>query len=187
MTTTMLPPTTPPASPHFRVPLTDRFNYASLDCSARVHTAHRGAKSAANILSSKRDRYMLSPCGAAPQFVVVELCDDIRIDTVQLANSSSSAACFGSLRSASLRRTLLLALRAGPSWGRTSGRTCVGCSRSIPRRPFATFIGTFASTCTRITQTSTTVPSPFFAFMALRTSSSGSGTPGKKKVRRGRT
>ena len=79
--------TTPPASPHFRVPLTDRFNYASLDCSARVHTAHREAKSASNILSSKRDRYMLSPCDAAgPQFVVVELCDDIRIDTVQLAN-----------------------------------------------------------------------------------------------------
>jgi hypothetical protein len=78
------PDTTTPA--HFRVPLTDRFNYASLDCSARVHTAHRGAKSASSILSSKRDRYMLSPCGAAAQFVVVELCEDIRIDTVQLAN-----------------------------------------------------------------------------------------------------
>ena len=75
-----------PASPHFRVPLTDRFNYASLDCSARVHTAHREAKSASSILSSKRDRYMLSPCAATPQFVVVELCEDIRIDTVQLAN-----------------------------------------------------------------------------------------------------
>lgn len=82
------PPPPPPvsASPHFRVPLTDRFNYASLDCSARVHTAHGAAKSAANILSSQRDRYMLSPCGAKPQFVVVELCEDIRIDTVQLAN-----------------------------------------------------------------------------------------------------
>ena len=84
--TTPIPPPPVSASPHFRVPLTDRFNYASLDCSARVHTAHGAAKSAANILSSKRDRYMLSPCGAAPQFVVVELCDDIRIDTVQLAN-----------------------------------------------------------------------------------------------------
>ena len=84
--TTPIPPLPVSASPHFRVPLTDRFNYASLDCSARVHTAHGAAKSAANILSSKRDRYMLSPCGAAPQFVVVELCDDIRIDTVQLAN-----------------------------------------------------------------------------------------------------
>ncbi|KAI0060437.1 hypothetical protein BV25DRAFT_1917784 [Artomyces pyxidatus] len=73
-------------SPHFRVPLTDRFNYASLDCSARVHTAHRSAKSTSNILSSKRDRYMLSPCASEKQFIIVELCEDIRIDTVQLAN-----------------------------------------------------------------------------------------------------
>jgi Sad1 / UNC-like C-terminal len=80
-------------SPHFRVPLTDRFNYASLDCSARVHTSHRSAKSAASILSSTKDRYMLSPCSTKSSdgkeenhFVVVELCDDIRIDTVQLAN-----------------------------------------------------------------------------------------------------
>lgn len=76
-------------SPHFRVPLTDRFNYASLDCSARVHTSHRSAKSASSILSSKRDRYMLSPCASSTrekQYVIVELCEDIRIDTVQLAN-----------------------------------------------------------------------------------------------------
>ncbi len=74
-------------SPHFQVPLTDRFNYASLDCSARVHLSHRTAKSPSSILSSKRDRYMLSPCNSKEeQFVVVELCDDIRIDTVQLAN-----------------------------------------------------------------------------------------------------
>ncbi|KAF7307755.1 RAD26-like SNF2 family DNA-dependent ATPase [Mycena kentingensis (nom. inval.)] len=71
--------------PHFRVPITDRFNYASLDCSARVHTSHRTSKSATSILSYKRDKYMLSPC-RDKQFVVVELCDDIRIDTVQLAN-----------------------------------------------------------------------------------------------------
>ncbi|OJA10371.1 hypothetical protein AZE42_08711 [Rhizopogon vesiculosus] len=75
-------------SPHFRVPITDRFNYANLDCSARVHTSHRSAKSPSSILSSKRDKYMLSPCssGKDEQFVVVELCEDIRIDTVQLAN-----------------------------------------------------------------------------------------------------
>ncbi|KAK0460009.1 UNC-like C-terminal-domain-containing protein [Desarmillaria tabescens] len=76
-----------PISPHFQVPLTDRFNYAALDCSARVHVSHRSAKSPSSILSSKRDRYMLSPCTSKEkQFVIVELCDDIRIDTVQLAN-----------------------------------------------------------------------------------------------------
>ncbi|THH29361.1 hypothetical protein EUX98_g4829 [Antrodiella citrinella] len=73
-------------SPHIQIPIVDRFNYASLDCSASVHNAHKSAKSASSILSSKKDRYMLSPCAENKQFVVVELCDDIRIDTVQLAN-----------------------------------------------------------------------------------------------------
>ncbi|GJE92617.1 UNC-like C-terminal-domain-containing protein [Phanerochaete sordida] len=73
-------------APLFKIPITDRFNYASSDCSARVHAAHKTAKSASSILSSKKDRYMLSPCAANNQFVAVELCDDIRIDTVQLAN-----------------------------------------------------------------------------------------------------
>lgn len=75
--------------PHFRVPLLDRFNYANLDCSARVHLSHRSAKSASSVLSSKRDRYMLSPCESLNQekhFIIVELCEDIMIDTVQLAN-----------------------------------------------------------------------------------------------------
>ncbi|KAF9240646.1 hypothetical protein BU15DRAFT_61319 [Melanogaster broomeanus] len=75
--------------PHFRVPITDRFNYANIDCSARVHMSHKSAKSPSAILSSTKDKYMLSPCttkhGEA-QFVVVELCDDIRIDTVQMAD-----------------------------------------------------------------------------------------------------
>lgn len=75
-------------SPHFRVPLVDRFNYASLDCSARIYKAHKGAKSPSSVLASKKDRYMLSPCKAngEKQFIVIELCEDIRIDTVQLAN-----------------------------------------------------------------------------------------------------
>lgn len=72
---------------HSRVPLTDRFNYASLDCSARVYQAHKSARSPASVLSSKKDRYLLSPCQTPEEkFIVVELCDDIRIDTVQLAN-----------------------------------------------------------------------------------------------------
>lgn len=69
-----------------RVPLKDRFNYASQDCTARIHSSHKGGKSPSAILSSKKDRYMLSPCNSKNKFVVVELCDDIRIDTVQLAN-----------------------------------------------------------------------------------------------------
>lgn len=46
------------------VPIEGRFNYASLDCSARVHTSHKSMKSAHSILSSKKDKYMLAPCSA---------------------------------------------------------------------------------------------------------------------------
>ncbi|KIO28852.1 hypothetical protein M407DRAFT_21931 [Tulasnella calospora MUT 4182] len=73
-------------SQQVRVPLKDRFNYASQDCTARIHSSHKGGKSPSAILSSKKDRYMLSPCNSKNKFVVVELCDDVRIDTVQLAN-----------------------------------------------------------------------------------------------------
>jgi hypothetical protein len=87
------------------VPIQGRFNYASLDCSARVHSSHKSMKSASSILSSKKDKYMLAPCSAdrtsfhlitqtilillsrpLGKHIVVELCDDIRVDTVQLSN-----------------------------------------------------------------------------------------------------
>jgi hypothetical protein len=82
--TTLGPDTMTPT--HFCMPLTDRFNLVSLDCSMCMHTAHWGAKSASSILSSKWDRYMLSLCSAAPQFVIVELCENICIDAVQPAD-----------------------------------------------------------------------------------------------------
>jgi hypothetical protein len=55
-------------------------------------------------------------------------------------------------------------------------------SRSTRRHLFATFIGTYVSTSIRITPTSIIALSRCFASMALRISSSGSGTPGKRKV-----
>ncbi|XP_006462805.1 hypothetical protein AGABI2DRAFT_119644 [Agaricus bisporus var. bisporus H97] len=81
------PPHPSPQFPVPIVPIVDRFNYASLDCSARVHKAHKEAKHSSNILSSKKDRYLLSPCKTKePQFVIIELCEDIRVDVVELAN-----------------------------------------------------------------------------------------------------
>ncbi|KAF8073550.1 UNC-like C-terminal-domain-containing protein [Lyophyllum atratum] len=87
--------------PQVKVPIIDRYNYASLECSARVQLSHRSAKSTSSILSSKRDRYMLSPCNSPKkekQFVVVELCEDIRIDTVQLANFEFFSGIFKDFR-----------------------------------------------------------------------------------------
>ena len=73
--------------------LKHRWNFASLDCAAVVHRTNPEAKFASSILSEKKDRYMLSPCPhsggklkGGRQFVIVELCEEIEIDTIVLAN-----------------------------------------------------------------------------------------------------
>ncbi|SPO30875.1 uncharacterized protein UTRI_05506_B [Ustilago trichophora] len=73
--------------------LKHRWNFASLDCAAVVHRTNQEAKFASSILSEKKDRYMLSPCPhrdgklkGGSQFVIVELCEEIKIDTIVLAN-----------------------------------------------------------------------------------------------------
>lgn len=66
--------------------LKDRSNYALFECSATVHRASKESKGSASILVEKKDRYMLTPCSVDPQFVELELCDEIQIDTVALAN-----------------------------------------------------------------------------------------------------
>ncbi|KAM0752061.1 hypothetical protein T439DRAFT_299788 [Meredithblackwellia eburnea MCA 4105] len=66
--------------------LKDRSNYAGVDCAAKVHRSSRQTKGSSSILDEKKDRYMLSPCSVDPKFVELELCDEIRIDTVVLAN-----------------------------------------------------------------------------------------------------
>lgn len=66
--------------------LKDRYNYALFGCAAMVHRASRQTKGATSILVEKKDQYMLTPCAVEPKFVELELCDEIRIDTVVLAN-----------------------------------------------------------------------------------------------------
>ncbi|CCJ31528.1 unnamed protein product [Pneumocystis jirovecii] len=62
----------------------ERFNYASADCAASVLKANAEAKGVAFILSSNKDRYMLNKCSANNKFVIIELCNDILIDTIVL-------------------------------------------------------------------------------------------------------
>ena len=69
-----------------RSPKKERFNHASFDCAASVILTNPEAKGASNILKANKDQYMLNTCNAASKFVVVELCNDILVDTVQMAN-----------------------------------------------------------------------------------------------------
>lgn len=126
---------------HSRVPLTDRFNYASLDCSARVYQAHRSARSPAAVLSSKKDKYLLSPCQTPEEkFLVIELCDDIRIDTVQLANFEFFSGVFKDF-SVSVARTY----PENPRDWTPAGTYRAKNVRGIQVRPF--FRGSFKKHC----------------------------------------
>ncbi|KAJ2157131.1 hypothetical protein GGF46_004721 [Coemansia sp. RSA 552] len=66
--------------------LKERFNYASADCAAVVLRANREARGLTSILNNKKDQYMLNECAVEDKFVVVELCDDILVDTIVLGN-----------------------------------------------------------------------------------------------------
>ncbi|KAE8538579.1 hypothetical protein D1P53_004940 [Cryptococcus gattii VGV] len=83
------PPHTPPPAtdnkPAPPPPQHSKYNYASPDCSARIHSSSPLTQHAASLLHKSRDRYMLTPCRAAEHWVVVELCDEIRIDAIEIA------------------------------------------------------------------------------------------------------
>ncbi|KAI1001100.1 hypothetical protein K3495_g7098 [Podosphaera aphanis] len=64
----------------------ERMSYASFDAGATVLKTHPGAKNAKNILIENKDSYMLSECSVENKFVIIELSEDIWIDTVVLAN-----------------------------------------------------------------------------------------------------
>ncbi|OJD38818.1 sad1 unc domain protein [Diplodia corticola] len=76
----------------------ERFNYASFDCAATVLKTNRQCKSSSSLLVENKDSYMLNECGAENKFVIVELCDDILVDTVVLANFEFFSSMFRTFR-----------------------------------------------------------------------------------------
>ncbi|PWZ00007.1 hypothetical protein BCV70DRAFT_200180 [Testicularia cyperi] len=91
--------------------LKHRWNFASLDCAAVVHRTNPTAKFASAILSEKKDRYMLSPCPSkgstsleSSQYVIVELCEEVKIDTIVLANYEFFSSMFKRFRVTAARQ-----------------------------------------------------------------------------------
>lgn len=98
--------------------LSSRTNYASFDCSASIHRSSKSSKSASSILNEKKDKYMLTPCRphnrskktksnqsstndqnqSDSNFVIFELCDEIEIDHVVLANYEFFSSMFKLIR-----------------------------------------------------------------------------------------
>ncbi|KAI0603328.1 hypothetical protein F4775DRAFT_533235 [Biscogniauxia sp. FL1348] len=64
----------------------ERFSYSSFDAGATVLKASPGAKNPKAILIENKDSYMLLECAMKNKFFIVELSDDILVDTVVLAN-----------------------------------------------------------------------------------------------------
>jgi hypothetical protein len=60
-------------------------NYASFDCGAVVKSSNREAEHATAILLNAKDSYMLNSC-SADKFVEIELCDEIKVHRITLAN-----------------------------------------------------------------------------------------------------
>ena len=76
----------------------ERSNYASFDCASTVLKTNPECKGSTAVLMENKDSYMLNTCSAKNKFFIVELCDDILIDTVVLANFEFFSSMFRTFR-----------------------------------------------------------------------------------------
>jgi Sad1 / UNC-like C-terminal len=76
----------------------ERFNYASFDCAATVLKTNVKSSGSGTILVENKDSYMLNECSVENKFVILELCEDILIDTIVLANFEFFSSIFRTFR-----------------------------------------------------------------------------------------
>jgi hypothetical protein len=76
----------------------ERFNYASFDCAATVLKTNPECTGSSSVLIENKDSYMLNECKAKDKFLILELCEDILIDTVVLANYEFFSSIFRTFR-----------------------------------------------------------------------------------------
>lgn len=75
-----------------------RFNFASFDCAATIVKTNTGTKGASNILFENKDTYLINECSEPNKFVIIELCQDILVDTVKIANFEFFSSMFRHVR-----------------------------------------------------------------------------------------
>lgn len=186
--------------------LKDRSNYAAFECAAMVHRSSRQSKGASSILVEKKDRYMLTPCSANPKFVDVELCDEIQIDTIVLANFEFFSSTFKHFKAscsvdypgkpddwhdlgtyrANNARGVQVSCCSDPICLPLSARLNLEASfrRCLNPCGIRTFADTSASTFSRTTDPSITVPSRSCACTALPNSTRTANRSVKQKPSR---
>lgn len=87
----------PPSSDEGKV-YKDKFNYASVDCAATVVKTNSLAKGASSILFENKDSYLLNQCSLPNKFVIIELCQDILVDSVVIGNFEFFSSMFKEIR-----------------------------------------------------------------------------------------
>ncbi|KAL6947351.1 hypothetical protein ACO0QE_002234 [Hanseniaspora vineae] len=76
-----------------------KFNFASLDCAATIVASNKEAQSAMSILQENKDRSLLFPCNIqSTKFVVIELCEDILVEEIEIANFEFFSATFEKIK-----------------------------------------------------------------------------------------
>lgn len=76
----------------------DKFNYASVDCAATVIKTNSEAQGATSILFENKDKSLLNPCSVSNKFVVIELCEDILVESIVMANFEFFSSTFKTVR-----------------------------------------------------------------------------------------
>ena len=76
----------------------ERYNYASFDCAAGILKTNPECKGSTSVLVENKDSYMLNVCSVKNKFLIVELCEDILIDTLVLANFEFFSSMFRTFR-----------------------------------------------------------------------------------------
>jgi hypothetical protein len=76
----------------------ERFNFASFDCAATIVKTNTGTKGASNILFENKDTYLINECSEPNKFLIIELCQDILVETVKIANFEFFSSMFRHIR-----------------------------------------------------------------------------------------
>ncbi|KAI5951477.1 hypothetical protein KGF54_004551 [Candida jiufengensis] len=76
----------------------DRFNFASIDCAATIVKTNSHAKGASAILKENKDTYLLNECSVSDKFVIIELCQDILVNSIVLGNYEFFSSMFKDIR-----------------------------------------------------------------------------------------
>jgi hypothetical protein len=76
----------------------NRFNYASVDCAATIVDTNPDAKGAALILMENKESYLINKCSSPNKFVIVELCQDILVESFVIGNFEFFSSTFKDIR-----------------------------------------------------------------------------------------